>query len=104
LPEFVAHAAKENEAVRFGAREGGGILKRVMERNGSGEERAVAFGVIANREDVIEGLALKFVNMLGAVAGDVDAQFAHDSDCFGTNMAGVGSGAEDLESIARVVA
>jgi hypothetical protein len=82
----------------------GGILKRVMQRNGSGEERAVVFGVIANRKDVIEGLASKLVNVFGAVAGDVDAQFAHDGDCFGTNVAWVGSGAEDFEAIASVVA
>lgn len=70
----------------------------------SGQEWAVIFGVIANREDVIERLAEKFVNVLGTVAGDVDAELAHDGDCLWANVAWFGSGARDLEAMARVVA
>ncbi len=100
---LVAYFAEERQAFRFGALEGRGIFERVMKRDGSGKEWAVVFGVIANCEDVIELFALKLVHVLGTVGGNVDAQLAHDGDCFGANMAWVGSGAEDFELIARVV-
>jgi len=49
-------------------------------------------------------LTLKFIDVFGTVVGDIDAQLAHDGDCFGTNVARVGSGAEDVELMTRVVA
>jgi hypothetical protein len=102
--DLVAHVAKERQAFLFGALEGGGVFEGVMKRDGSGKERAVVFGVIANCEDVIELFALKLVHVLGTMGGNVDAQLAHDGDCFGANMAWVGSGTEDFEAMARVVA
>ena len=75
-----------------------------MKRDGSGKERAVIFSVIANCDDVIEWLALKLVDVLGTVGGNVDAQLAHHGDCLRANMAWVGSGTGDFEVIARCVA
>ena len=102
--DLVAHVAKERQAVYFATRERGGVFEGVMQGDGSGKERAVVFGVIADCEDVIEGLALKLVHVLGTMVGDVDTQLAHDGDCVGANMVWVGSGTEDFEAIARVVA
>src|ERR1035438_1867555 len=102
--DLVAHVAEEREAVYFAAGERGGVFEGVMQGDGSGKERAAIFGVVANSEDVIELLALEFVDVLGTMVGDVDTQLAHHGDCFRANMAGVGSGAEDFEAIARVVA
>jgi hypothetical protein len=48
LADLVTYLAKESEAVNLAAVERGGILERVMKRNGSGEEWAIVFGVIAN--------------------------------------------------------
>ena len=102
--DLVAHPAKFSQSFRFSALEGGRIVERVMNQDGSRKIGAAFLRVIANCENVIEGLALKLVNMFGAVAGNVDAQFAHDGDCFRTNVAWLCSGARDFEQIAGVVA
>jgi hypothetical protein len=104
LADLIAYSAKDSQPVRFAAFEGGGIVERVMNRNGSRKVGAAFLRVIANREDVIEVLAIKLVNMLGAMAGDVDAQLAHDGDRPRTNLAWLGSGAPNFELIAGVMA
>ena len=40
--------------------------------------------------------------MLGAMAGNVDADFLHDLDCFGMNVTGwLRAGAMDVNEVAR---
>jgi hypothetical protein len=104
LANLVAYPAKDSQSLRFSAREACGIIERVMNRDGSRKIWAAFLRVIANCEDVVEGLALKLVNMLGAMAGDVDAKFSHDCDRLRTNVAWFCSGAGDFESVAGVVA
>jgi hypothetical protein len=73
-------------------------LRRFQERTDSFLLR------IANRKDVVEVLVLEFVNVFGAVAGDVDVQFPQNGDGLRPKLAWFGSGARDIESIARIVA
>jgi len=103
--DLIAHPAKQSEALLFAAFERGGVFERAMKCEGcSGKQRAVVFRVIANREDVIEVLVLELANVLGAVAGDIDAQLAHNGDCLRAKMAWFGSCAGYFEPIAGEVA
>src|SRR6202012_266958 len=60
--------------------------------------------VVANRNHVVEPLTLEFVDMLRAVAGNIDADFSHDCDSFSSYFARFGSCAIDVEPVARIVA
>jgi len=70
----------------------------------SREIGAVLPCVVANGEDVVELPALKLVDVLGTVPGDVNAELTHYSNRLRANLAGVRAGAEDFEAIAGILA
>src|ERR1035437_3193379 len=69
----------------------------------SGEYRADFVGVVADGDDVIELLTQEFVDGLGAMAGDVDAELLHDGDGFGAHFRGLRAGGKDIKATARFV-
>ena len=103
--EIVADAAKEGEALGFAC----------LKRRGVGElavnharcrwvNGAMLLGVVADGENVIEGLAGEFIHMLRALPGDVNAEFAHDGNGFAADWLGIRASAENFEAITGIVA
>ena len=68
------------------------------------EYRTELFGVIADRNDVIEFPSYKLINGFRAVTGNVDPDLDHDGDCFGPNSGGPSASGIDLETITGLVA
>lgn len=102
--DLVADLAEGGEAVFFGAGDGGGVREVVVEAVGvAGVDGAGLLGVVADGEDVVEGLVGELVDGFGAVAGKVDAKFGHDADGFRPDEGGSGPGAFDREDVAVVM-
>ncbi len=103
--QFVANAAADGGAVferAFG--KGRRVFEAVVKSLGSaGKDRAGFFGVIANGDDIVKMMSVELVKVLGTMIGNIDAQFLHHSDGFGTYDAGFGAGAFDVEIISGVV-
>jgi len=71
----------------------------------AGKHRAGLVSVAAHGDNGVDLLAQKFAQVLRGVGGDIDADFEHDFDGFGMNVAGgVRSGAMNIEEVARHVA
>src|SRR3974390_929112 len=88
----------------WGTFEHGWIFKTAVHRDGrTREDRATLFSVVTNRKYVVEQLVHEFVHALGTLAGNIDAQLAHDFDRFRTNAARPGPSAECLEEVSRVM-
>jgi len=68
------------------------------------KNRATFLGIVADRQNVVERLACELFDAFRTVAGDVDVQFAHDDDGLGSNLTRLGSRAEHLGAVSRVVA
>jgi hypothetical protein len=104
-PQLFPYAAEKGEPFLFGAFKRCRIFEVPMNHDSfARKNRAALFRVIANGQNVIEGLADELVNALRTVARDVDSQLSHDGDCFRSNMARFGPGAEDFEAIAGIMA
>ena len=73
-------------------------LFRAARKNG-----AAGFGIVTNRNHVIEVLVYKLINRFRAVPRYVDAQLPHHSDRLRPHFGRPGPGAEHLETIARIV-
>jgi hypothetical protein len=71
---------------------------------GAGEYRAGFVGVAADRDDVIEGLPYKLIHRFRPVGGNVDSDFRHRRDGFGTNVRRFGAGREHLEPVSSFMA
>ncbi len=67
------------------------------------EHRAAFLSVVADRKDVIELLALEFIDMFGALPADIDAQLTHRGNGFRPHLTGLGTGALDLIHVARIM-
>jgi len=63
------------------------------------------FGMIADRDDVIDFASYELIHRFRAMARNVDANLAHDGDCFWSNGGG-GSSARrmDIETITGIMA
>jgi hypothetical protein len=59
--------------------------------------------VVANSEDVIEGLVFEFLYVFRSVTGDVDAELFHDGDRFRPHMPRSCTRTLKLEAISRVM-
>ena len=67
----------------------------------SREHRACLVCIPAHGDHGIDGAIQKLIHVLGVVSGNVDADFPHDFDRFGMNIAGgFGTCAGDLDEIA----
>jgi hypothetical protein len=62
-----------------------------------GEDGAGLVGVVADRDDVIEGLFQEGIEGIGVLAADVDAVLGQDLDGQGIEYTGLGAGAVGLE-------
>ncbi len=67
------------------------------------ENRATLSGIITDRDDVIEVLACKLIDRLGAVARNVNTKLQHDRDCFGPQVGRIRASAENLKTVSSVV-
>jgi len=104
LANLVPHAAENGNSLVFGTMHGGGVFKVVMDGDGlPGKDGAGLFGVVANGQNVIEMLPAELLDGLGMLAGNVNAQLAHDCDRLGADVAGPGTGALHFETITCVV-
>ncbi len=104
-PDLIADIAEQSELIFGRSMEGGRIFKALVDGDRTREHRAGFFRVIADRQDVVEVLSGEFVDVLGTMAGDIDAKFVHDLNRFGSySHCGVDASAEDFEAIAGVVA
>ena len=83
----------------------GGSLKLVMQACHLAEkDRAAFLRVVADRDDHIEMLAVELIDVLRAMAADVDAQLAHGGDSFWPHDARLGAGAFHLVGFAGIMA
>jgi hypothetical protein len=84
---------------------GGWVFKVVMEGHTlAWKNRAALFGVVANREDIIEMQADEFVHVFGPLVRNVNAEFLHHRYGFRAHRSRVRAGAENLISISKFVA
>jgi hypothetical protein len=104
LPNLVTDTPESSEPLLFGTLQGGRVFKVAMDGNRfTRKNRAALFGVVADGQDVVQVLAGEFIDALGTVTGNVDAQFLHGGNGFGPDVAWLGSGAEHLEAIPGIV-
>ena len=104
LSDLVANASEYGEPLLLGTLQSGGVFKVVVDGNRlAREDRAAFLCVVADGQDVVELLPGEFIDALGALAGNVDVQLAHGGNGLGPHMAWLGTGAERLETVARVV-
>jgi hypothetical protein len=95
---LVANSSKGRQPFRLGTFDRGRILEAPVNTfGGARKNRTVVASVIAYRHHVIKGLALKFLDGLGPVIRDVDAEFLHNSDRFRAHITRFGAGTEYLE-------
>lgn len=99
---FVADLAEGGEDLFFCAFGFGGIEEAPVVAVGlAGEHGAGLIGVAADGDDGFDRLVEEFVEVFGAMVGDVDACFGHDFDGEGVDVAGrFGAGALDVENMA----
>jgi hypothetical protein len=104
ISNLIPHSAEYRESFLLGTLYRGGIFKTAMDGNRfAGVEWTAFLRVVADGKDVIELLAGEFIDALGTVAGNVDAELAHRRNGLGPYGARFGSGAEHLEMVPRVV-
>ena len=65
------------------ASRGGSSKPDVNDLRFAGKERAVLVGMAANGHDVIECDVPKFSDVLGSLAGNIDARLGHDANRIG---------------------
>jgi hypothetical protein len=104
VAQLVPSGSEECDPLRFRTLERRWIVEVFVNHDGlAGKEWAAFLGVVTEGQNIVERLAGEFVHALGAMARNVDAQFAHNGDRFGSNMARLGPGAEYLETVSCVV-
>jgi len=65
------------------------------------KDRTGLLGSIANRDDVVEGLPDKFLEMLRSIVSDIYADFMHGLDRHRIEASGMGPGTFGLEVVTR---
>jgi len=104
VSQLVADATKSVELFFIRSLDGSGVLKTVMDYRGRpGKHGTTFFGVIADGQDVVKSLAVEFIYLFGAVAGNINAQLAHYGNRLRADATRFSSSAEDLETVSRVV-
>ena len=64
----------------------------------AGEKRTMLVGIAANGHHVIEGDVPKFSDVLGSLAGNIDARLGHDADGVGVQAVRFDAGGIRLRS------
>jgi hypothetical protein len=104
-PYLIPNTTKECEPLASRTLQRCRIFKILVNRHGpAGENRTAFLGIVADGENVVERLACELVYAFREMAGNVDAQLAHDRYRFRPNVTWLSSGAEYLETFPRVVA
>jgi len=65
------------------------------------KDRTRLLGSIANRDDVVEGLPDKVLEMLRSIVSDIYADFMHGLDRHSIEASGMGPGTFGLEAVNR---
>jgi len=102
-PNLVAHASVVGERLFFGLR-AAGETRRVIEANVYDlrlhrEYRACLVRLVAHGHHVVELCAAQVADVLGAVAGDIDARLGHDADRPRVQAARLNAGRAGLDGI-----
>jgi hypothetical protein len=104
IPNFIPHSAKEDEALVFRALKGCGILKRFVNAFGvTGKHRAALLCMVADREHVIEGLALKIIHVLRTMIGNINAELFHNRNRFGSHAPRFCASAFNFEAVSGIM-
>lgn len=69
----------------------------------AGEDRACLGSVVANSDDIIEGVVEEFVEVFRTMVTDVKTALAHGLDSKGIDMGGLVTCAKDSETLAAEV-
>lgn len=102
---LIANLTKARKPLLLGAVEISRISEAVMNpTHGPRENGTDLASVVADGKHVIEGLAGEFVNVFGAMSVQIDADLAHDGDGLGADGEWLDTSAEDLETVAGVMA
>lgn len=101
--DFVTNPAEHSKPFLIGSRRVSGIVEAPMVAvHLAREHRASLVSVPANRDDGFHFPIEKLVHVLGAMAGDVDADFLHGLNGHGVNVTGrLRAGAVDVEQVTR---
>ena len=104
VANFVPHPSKHDQALLLraftGRRVSEGLVKAFcLAREG----RAALSGVIANRQDVIELLALELVDVLGAMIGNINSKLFQNGNRFWSYPAWFRARTFNLETIRTVM-
>ena len=67
----------------------------------AGKDRTALLGSIAHRDDIVEGLPDKFLEILRSRISDIYADFMHGLDRHGIEASGMGPGTFGLEVVTR---
>ena len=105
-PQLIPNAPEDIHPFFFSADAGGWrIFKAVMQYFRRTEEHRTGFtGIVADRDYIIEVLPLEFIDVFGAIPGDINPYLAHDSDGFGPDTARFRTGAFYIETIPSIIA
>jgi hypothetical protein len=104
VADLVADAAEGGETDFLGTIDGSRIIEGPMQAVYLPREYGAGFlRVVANGDNEIERLAHEFIDRLGAMVRDIDADLAHDGNRFRTHVAGLRAGREDHDAVAGVV-
>jgi hypothetical protein len=102
--KFIPHAPKNRSPLLLETGKGGGVFKAMVQPfHGAEEHRAVLAGVVAYSDHGIERLPREFIDVLGAMARDIDSELAHNGNRFRAHRAGFCTGAPDLKPLTGVV-
>jgi hypothetical protein len=102
MPHLIAHTAEAGQNFLLAAGGPGRIVKRpVMTVHLAGKNRARLIRVAAHSDDGMDRLIQEFLQVLRAMAGNVNARLGHDLDGQRMDKAGwLGSGALDVYEFA----
>lgn len=79
--DFIADAAEDGDLLLFGAGCMGGIIERkVVAIDLAGKQGAGLIGIAAYGDHRLDVVVQEFVEMLGTMMADIDADLIHDAD------------------------
>ncbi len=103
--DLISDALEGGVPLLFRALDGSWVVEApVQDPGGARKHGAGLLGTVADGDDIVEGLALEFLDMFGPVTGEVDADFSHDCDGSWIHPDGLRPRTGDFEAVAGQVA
>jgi len=103
IPQLIPYMPEYGKPLGFRADCCGRILKIAVKLLPRAQEDWARFAsIVANRDQIVELLPLKFIDVFGAVPGNINPQLVHDGYRFRAHETWLRSGAYDFEPLAGI--